>query len=148
MRKFPYNPENDGLTHINVYSKGQTELGRFLSNFAMARILTEDGWFASIEGYWYWLGVQDDRLRTVYGWEAKQLGRTLRAPDWQFSEAFKDKIRAAITIKINDFEIAKAELIASKHLPLTHYYVYGSKIINVPEAQWILDHIDSLRQIG
>jgi hypothetical protein len=26
--------EQDGTTHINIYSKGKTELGRFLTNFA------------------------------------------------------------------------------------------------------------------
>lgn len=45
----------DGIDHINIYSKGRTALGRFLSNFAQAEIETEDGEFASIEGYWYWL---------------------------------------------------------------------------------------------
>lgn len=33
MTKCP-NPEEDGITHINIYSKGSTELGRLLSNFA------------------------------------------------------------------------------------------------------------------
>lgn len=28
-----YHPDTDGITHINVYSKGRTELGRRLSNF-------------------------------------------------------------------------------------------------------------------
>jgi len=28
------NPEEDGITHINIYSKGKTDLGRMLSNFA------------------------------------------------------------------------------------------------------------------
>lgn len=28
------NPLEDGITHINVYSKGATELGRLLTNFA------------------------------------------------------------------------------------------------------------------
>lgn len=47
--------KKDGVDHINIYSKGKTSLGRFLSNFAQADIETEDGNFASIEGYWYWL---------------------------------------------------------------------------------------------
>ena len=49
-------PQNDGITHINVYSKGKTTLGRWLTNFAHTPIDTIDGHFESIEGYWYWLG--------------------------------------------------------------------------------------------
>jgi hypothetical protein len=40
-----YKPEDDGKTHINVYSKGLTELGQFLSNFAEAPAQTPDGEF-------------------------------------------------------------------------------------------------------
>ena len=29
-----YLPKDDGVTHINIYSKGQTELGGLLSNFS------------------------------------------------------------------------------------------------------------------
>lgn len=29
-----YTPDNDGITHINLYSKSRTVLGRQLSNFA------------------------------------------------------------------------------------------------------------------
>ncbi len=47
--------KKDGVDHINIYSKGKTSLGRFLSNFVQADIETEDGDFASVEGYWYWL---------------------------------------------------------------------------------------------
>jgi len=46
----------DGVTHVNIYSKAKTELGRWLSNFAYAPIrITGHGRFASIEAYWYWL---------------------------------------------------------------------------------------------
>lgn len=37
------NPEEDGITHINIYSKGKTDLGRMLSNFAKFPIETVDG---------------------------------------------------------------------------------------------------------
>jgi len=42
---------SDGVTHINIYSKGKTSLDRALSNFAHTPIETVDGKFASIEGY-------------------------------------------------------------------------------------------------
>jgi hypothetical protein len=49
-------PSEDGVTHINVYSRGNTELGRLLSNFAHTPFShPEFGEFASVEGFWYWL---------------------------------------------------------------------------------------------
>lgn len=68
-------PNEDGISHINVYSKGRTGIGRFLSNFTFYPIHTVDGEFHSIEGYWYWLTCRDDRLRYLHGYEAKKLGR-------------------------------------------------------------------------
>lgn len=107
-------PLNDGVDHINVYSKGKTALGRFLTNFAYSPIITEDGPFQSIEGYWYWLGCKDDDLRMVHGWEAKQLGRALGASDWQDTGTFKTKIMKAIEAKLDANPARLAELRASK----------------------------------
>lgn len=138
------NPNKDGIDHINVYSKGRTELGRFLSNFAYTPILTEDGPFNSIEGYWYWLGCRHpakDTLRDVFGFQAKKLGRELGSPDWIEDEAFKAKILSAIKIKLNTYGRMRDELQANL-LPLTHYYTYGSKVVNVPEADWIIKFIE------
>jgi len=49
----------DGIDHINLYSRGHTELGQYLSNFAYTPIQTEDGRFNSIEAYWYWLNTHN-----------------------------------------------------------------------------------------
>jgi len=46
----------DGVTHINIYSKGKTKLGRLLTNFAHTPFThAEYGQFASVEGFWYWI---------------------------------------------------------------------------------------------
>ncbi len=144
-----YLHSEDGITHINVYSKGQTELGRFLSNFAHTPIETVDGHFESIEGYWYWLGTDNpekDKLRTLFGSEAKFVGRELRGLDWQESADFKDKILNAIKIKINQYPRLQNKLKENK-LPLTHYYASKGKIINVPQAGWILEGIEKIKEI-
>jgi hypothetical protein len=136
-------PAQDGITHINVYSKGATSLGRFLSNFADAPAETPDGLFRTIEGYWYWLGCGDDRLRTTRGWESKQLGRALRAPDWQHSDEFKLKICAAITTKLETYPDMYDELVGNC-LPLRHYYTYKDKVVEPKEGGWILYHISCM----
>jgi hypothetical protein len=144
-----FKPEDDGITHINVYSKGKTELGRFLSNFADCNVMTEDGPFRTIEGYWYWLSVSKedpwrDKLRLTSGWDSKKLGRELRGNDWLKTQSFKDKIRKAIFIKIVSNQAMLEQFVVTK-LPFTHYYIYGNKIMDVPEAGWIMEFIEWLR---
>lgn len=74
-------PENKGIDHINVYSKSRTPLGRMLSNWYSCLLETEDGLFQSVEGYFFWLGLQDcperDILRSLSGYKAKQEGTLL-----------------------------------------------------------------------
>ena len=146
-----WKPEDDGITHINVYSKGKTALGKWLSNFTRVPIETEDGHFESIEGYWYWLGTNDahkDELRYASGWQAKSLGREMRGVDWQSDDEFKRKICAAIKIKI---ESNPKMLLALQEntLPLTHYYVYGEnhnnpKVVEPKDGKWVIDFISEL----
>ncbi len=143
----PNGPHNDGRTHINVYSKGQTALGRFLSNFAKAPIETVDGSFDSIEGYWYWLSCRDDRLRTLSGTAAKKLGRDLRADDWRSDEEFQGKICDAIQLKLERYPEYLEELRASD-LPLDHYYVYFDTLKRPSSGKWVLHTLERLRQGG
>jgi len=140
-----WNPEEDGITHINVYSRGKTELGRWLSNFARSPIVTEDGHFMSIEGYWYWLGCKDDKLKLTYGYLAKKLGRELGAPDWLEGEEFKRKIKHAISIKLYTYPEKYRELKEST-LPLAHYYNYGGKVVEPKQGRWIIEFLEEMRR--
>jgi O-acetyl-ADP-ribose deacetylase (regulator of RNase III) len=145
------NPKNDGIDHINVYSKGKTLLGRLLTNFAESPFICEDGHFESIEGYWYWLGCRDDKLRKLSGYAAKEYGRKVGAPDWISDKKFKLKIILAIRKKIEMNPNIKSEIIKwDLTLPLKHYYYYGSenspKVIKVKEADWILEELEKLRE--
>ena len=138
-------PEDDGITHINVYSKAQTELGRWMSNFAHTPFTINDhGTFASVEGYWYWLGCRDDQLRTCYGFQAKKLGRelprTVHLPDAEFQH----HIALALEIK------AKAEprmlaMLKKSTLPFAHYYVFANGVKDAG-YKWILEIWDAIRR--
>ena len=99
----------DGEDHINIYSKGKTEIGRWLSNFSHTEIITEDGKFSSIEGYWYWLTTKDERLRTLIGWAAKDLGKRCEKIKSYEDEEFKLKV-------------CKKKLHLIKYLNLKIYY--------------------------
>ncbi len=141
---------DDGITHINIYSKGKTEIGRFLSNFYPCSIKTIDGWFSSVEGYWYWMGIRNhpdaDNIRGMNGFKAKEFGEYIK-PSIQpfYDKDFEKKILRAIYYKCaknNDLIVKNKGLLA---LPLEHYYVYGDKIVNVKKRySWLIDGIDKV----
>jgi len=145
-------PALDGVTHVNVYNRGRTALGRDLSNFApLGFALPDHGSFASVEGYWYWLTVPKDsplrdRLRTLSGFTAKKLGRDLRGRDWDLNDAFRANIVRALNAKLD----AHPELVTgirATTLPFWHYYVFGDTVHDLSmESKWMLDVFDQRRR--
>lgn len=156
-QKIDYEPKDDGVTHINVYSKGRTELGRLLSNFGHTPFKhPEYGYFSSIEAFWYWLslGKNNDSLRSLYGFQAKKEGLALReALEKQGNrkpkiENFNAEIKKAILCKIEQNE-RLGSLLKNSTLPLTHYYVWGDEAnyrVTYPEKYaWIHEYIQDIR---
>ena len=142
------NEFKDGANHINVYSKGETELGRWLSNFAHTPIdVPGDGLFESVEGYWYWLKHKDDRLRRLYGWEAKKFGNELSKQQTNIienHEEFRTKICTAIDIKL-DSDQRMRQIFIKSILPLEHYYVFGG-VKKDAGYKWILEYLEKRRR--
>ncbi len=142
-------PINEGTDHVNVYSKSRLELGKQLSNFAYSPFTCEDGKFNSIEGYWYWLNCGHERLKVLYGFDAKKFGQQ-HVKSERSDEEFVRKIKGAIENKIDQNQNIKDNLQKS-HLPLTHYYYYGDiknpKIVELHQYQWIVDCISDIRRI-
>jgi hypothetical protein len=139
----------DGSSHINIYSRGKTSLGRALSNFYYSPIPTVDGDFNSIEGYWYWLCSEADErreaLRTMSGAEAKTYGRSIKAVDWRDDPAFKLRIYNAMLTKLILDDSILLEFLNNK-LPFRHYYVFKDKVIEPEEGRWIIQMWEFLRQ--
>lgn len=139
----------DGISHINIYSKGRTALGRILSNFYKYPIITDDGQFMSVEGYWYWLSIEDckekEKLRQLSGVAAKIAGKQLlltKSRRWE--DNFETKISKAIWYKFR----RHADLVTQENyrLPLVHYYAYNGKVKDVTEKyQWMIDNITKMR---
>lgn len=141
-----YNPLEDGVTHLNLYSKANTELGRFCSNFAKCPIETEDGHFDSIEGYWSWLSISEEnenreKFRHLFGIQAKKYKDILykEGDPGRFDESFQEKIHKAIHLK---FQTPLAQKYLNQYkemlkLPICHYYYYGqpdnAKVIDVTD---------------
>lgn len=140
----------DGISHINIYSKGKTSLGRALSNFSSDYVDTTDGRFASIEGYWYWLSCPEtypykNDFRRLVGNEAKQRGREVGARDWLSAPHFKLKIYNAMLTKLILHDSILLEFL-SNNLPFRHYYVMKDKVIEPVEGQWIIEMWEFLRK--
>jgi hypothetical protein len=139
----------DGITHINIYSQGKTALGRMLSNFSRFHIVTPDGEFESVEGYWHWLGIEDcpekEMLRNYYGYSAKKYGTELKKiKKNRVDEDFKKKILNAIWYKVK----RNARLFTSENnsLPFEHYYLFGTKVHDVKSKYvWMIDGIEKMR---
>lgn len=157
LLQIDYLPEDDGKTHINVWSMGKTELGRLLSNFAHTPFdHYKYGHFASVEAFWYWLctGKKHQELRSLHGFDAKKVGRALAAEAEQggipvIIDHFQCEIKSAILAKIDQNSKVKAMLKAST-LPLSHYYVWGKspdiRVTYPKQHAWTFQYLELCRE--
>lgn len=142
-------PKNDGIDHINIYSKGKTEIGRLLTNFAHTSFIYNDLKFESVEAAWYFFGTGQIHhfLRNLHGAKAKIEGR--KFPKINLDN-FNEIILECIRCKFRQNRSLLLQL-ANTDLPLAHYYFYGSednpKIYYLPQYQWIVDEIDRIRSL-
>jgi len=116
-------PKDDGVTHVNIYSKSKSELGLLLSNFTYFPFDHPNfGHFDSMEGFWYWLatGKKHNELRAVYGVKAKKLGKTFPRID---NPDFQSEFISGLEIKAGNAKIKK--LLAETYIPIVHYYYFG-----------------------
>lgn len=144
------NPNEDGKQHLNVYSKGSTDLGRWLSNFTHSPFIhPEHGRFESMEGFWFWIstGMIHHNLKAVWGYKAKQEGKVYpKKPN----PKFKELIKSALKCKISQNKEYKEKFINSK-LPFEHYYYYGNvqnhrvKIIVPASGKMLINILEELR---
>lgn len=141
--------ENDGIDHLNIYSRGKTELGRFLSNFYLSPFThPKFGSFNTIEGFWQYVktGKKHECFRTLSGMDCKKISKQYEKQD---CDNFKRYIKEAILLKIVYNEKFKL-LLKESTLPLTHYYYYGDqssyKIIIPDNNKWVISYIEDIRK--
>lgn len=144
---FPYRPEDDKKTHINVYSRGLSELGRGLSNLSECNIEHPYfGHFRTLEGLWFYMKTdfKDDQFRILKGVAARDLGKSMPTEPYPL---FNKMFKLGMLEKLERNPKLQQQLIANE-LPLTHYYSYGGgkKIQVLDRHQWQLDFWLLLRQ--
>lgn len=130
-----YNPNEDGITHINIYSGSLSRLGRFLSHFTKTPFEHSTmGKFESMEGLWYY--VKSDfkygSLRPLWGKAAKELGKTLPVV---LCDDFWFWIEEGNRAKLAAYPGAQNALKEST-LPFTHYYVFGQSTTVNNQRVW------------
>lgn len=155
-----FNAKTDGVNHINVYSKGKTELGRLLSNFAETMIKTTEGDFPSVESWWYWIKMKninascliplfdENNLHTIRhkpGKAAKEYFRFLYKQDSVHSSPTKKQLKEIYKLKIEQYPSIK-KLLLKNELPLTHYYIMFEKKVSADEYMWTVQLWDEIKK--
>jgi predicted NAD-dependent protein-ADP-ribosyltransferase YbiA (DUF1768 family) len=142
-----FKPENDGIDHINIYSKGKTLLGKFMSNMKSFPMTIDGLNFDSIECYWYWLstGEKYDNLRTMSSFAAKAFGKNL--PKVQRDD-FEALIKRALRLKVVLARPAFEKDLKESTLPFAHYYTFGENPPVVRDAgfKWIVEEWEKIRK--
>lgn len=140
--------QEDGVSHINVYSRGATELGKQLSHFWKKPFVHPFyGKFNSMEGFWHYIKAEapDDQLRTLHGPEAKFYGAAL--PRGRLYDSFYDVIIEANFHKIvQNAELA--QMVVDSTLPFDHYFLLppGPVFVRKPGFEWLVEGLEKIRQ--
>lgn len=144
-------PRNDGVDHINIWSRGRTKFGRWLSNFAYSPFTHPTyGWFASMEAYYYYIatGSKHEGLRKLFGREAKMVGKTFPRVTVEY---FEDIMMEGIEWKAlcNPFCL---NAVRGNYLRYTHYFYFGQsdtpniKIIEDGKSWWLMCGWEEVRR--
>lgn len=149
-------PNLDGIEHINIYTKGSTELGRMLSNlYDRDFVVPGYGSFKSMEGFWYFYltGCKFPEFHNYRGFSAKSAGKACREHRIDkdgLSGEDKEVILEAIRCKLRQNRDILT-LLRDSELPFKHYYFYGdvdnAKVVELPQFDWMLDEFERLRQL-
>lgn len=146
------NPKLDGVEHINIWAKGATWLGKFLSHRTLCELNLPEGRFLCVSAYWYHLTCKEDsRLSHVNGWETELLAAQLTAlPKKQQLPAaeLQAKIKKALDAKIKWSDYWQEEFTESE-LPFLHYYLdaEGNVVDESRKYRWLLNHLEARRTL-
>jgi hypothetical protein len=159
------NPVEDGVTHINVYTKGATDLGRFLTNMSHTPFDYTDRHgttfkLLNVEQYWYYMKLKDlvqgadilqlDSIFKLNGFQAKKFGQAMQK-NYNLHDShvdlnqFRLDILRCIQAKILAYP-EFARMLADSTLPFKHYYVYAGRVTELPQYDWILKGIVIIKE--
>lgn len=137
--------EQDGKSHVNIFTRGKTKLGRDLSNFHECNIEHPFyGRFRTLEGLWHFLktGCKDDMYRLLNGHDARKRGQAAESTHYPlFTKMFK---LGMVEKLAKNKDLQKA--LMDNNLPLVHYYTYGGAV-HVPQRhEWQIEFWETMRE--
>ena len=140
-----YNPDEDGVTHVNVFTRGKVKLGRDLSNFQECNIdHPYFGRFRTLEGLWFYIktGCNEEMFRIMNGHDCRKKGKIMTNVQYPlFTKMFK----LGMIEKLEKNQQLQEELKANT-LPLVHYYNYAGAV-HVPQRhEWQIEFWQNLRE--
>lgn len=127
----------DGLTHINIYSKGRTSLGRALTNMCLFTFEYNSLTFHSVEQAWHYfkfININEVVAKAIMNMDdaytikkyAKPYNNEATALYVQ-SQEFRSLIKDVICTRLNSDNDLQLQL-RNSHLPFEHYYSFGNDI--------------------
>lgn len=152
-----YRTEDDGVTHLNVYSRAKTSVGRWLSNFEQTPLTLPEGHFESLEGYYHYLKIKQSievvrkpmdelpygmqvsisNLKKAFGKNAQTVGRHARQQltglgirvQNRPTDTFNRAFEHAVALKLEHNKPMHNQLLVHLEdgLPLVHYYVINGQ---------------------
>lgn len=135
----------DGLDFINIYSRGETKIGKWMSNFQKINIIIDGKNVSSLEGYWYYLLTGKSYLLRLHGYSAKMHGMK-ESRIYEEDDAFREKFIKAIDLKIKSNITMFSEFLNYDiNIPLVHFYA-KDKGKPIKEHDWFISHIDKRRK--
>lgn len=124
--KANFNPKDEGVTHVNIYSGSTLRLGRLLSHFAETPFThPEYGRFQCMEGFYHYIskGMRHEFLRTADGFSARRFGERLSAVN---HPAFYAVINQGNVYKtLQNPDVMEAIMNTHTNLPFIHAYRHG-----------------------
>lgn len=146
--------EQDGINHINIYSKGKTNLGKRLTNMHHFTFRYDNIEFISVEQAWHFYKfcgypeIANKVLQFKNSFECLKFARDNKQEDSAehvqtpiFQQLMKDVIRTRI-----ECDIELQNMLRNSWLPFEHYYVYGDKIQDQRNKyEWLLDIFEEYR---
>lgn len=145
----PLEWKGDGVDHINIWRRGETELGRFLAlDSDLAVNHKYFGRFGSVETFWYYIQSRerDDRIRSMYG---KTLKNFIRKLTREQITNFRAMIADTMYQRVLQYPPLFHELKQST-LPFDYYYIDKRSEAGVPIRpnffKWVLSAMEEIRR--
>jgi hypothetical protein len=139
--------KDEGITHINMSSYSNTEIGRFLAQKSRYKISHHRyGEFVTIENLWVWLR-DAEHLDKIKRMNNRQLKQRLRTAEKVEIRNFKAIILDAHYIRLKQHPEMMESFVTSE-LPLDLYYKSGEWYERPSYATyWLIPALEDLRRM-